>query len=179
MGALLDQHAASGLTVNSSDYDHRSALHLAASEGSLECAKLLVKKGADVNAKDRWNGTPLDDAVRSNNKEVMDYLVENGAKTGDEGGVVKRLFTAIEKNDVDNVNTLIKSGVDVKSVDYDMRTPLHVAVSGGNFEIIEALHKAGADVNAKDNFGLTPLGEANRRHMRTGENKVRDFLVGQ
>merc|ERR1712038_270436 len=177
MGALLEKHEG-GLTVNSADYDHRTALHLASSEGALECAKLLVKKNADVNAKDRWNGTPLDDAVRSNNKDVMNYLVENGAKTGDERDVVKRLFTAIEKNDVDNVNTLIKSGVDVKSVDYDMRTPLHVAVSGGNFEIIEALHKAGADVNAQDNFGLTPLGEANRRHMRTGENKVRDFLVG-
>jgi len=178
MGALLDQHAGSGLTVNSCDYDKRSALHLAASEGALECAKLLVKKGADVNAKDRWNGTPLDDAVRQNNNDVMTYLVENGGKTGDEGEVVKRLFTAIEKGDADAVNTLIKSGVDVKSADYDMRTPLHVAVAGGNATIIEALHKAGGDINAMDNFGLTPLGEAERRHMRTGENKIRDLLVG-
>ena len=50
---LLDD----GADVNSADYDGRSALHLASSEGRLETVDLLLRKGARVNAKDRWTHT--------------------------------------------------------------------------------------------------------------------------
>lgn len=178
IGALLDQHKDAGLTVNSCDYDKRYALHLAGSEGALECAKLLVNRRADINVTDRWGGSPLDDAIRSNHKNVIAFLKENGGKIGDEKKVSANLFTAIEKGDLDSVKTLIESGANVNAVDYDMRTPLHVAVSVGSEEIIQALHKAGADVNAVDNFGLTPLSEAARQGKRTGENKINNLLIG-
>lgn len=43
--------------VNSHDYDGRSALHLAASEGKLGAVQLLLERGANVNPLDRWGGT--------------------------------------------------------------------------------------------------------------------------
>merc|ERR1712038_2080678 len=138
----------------------------------------LVNRGADINVTDRWGGSPLDDAIRSNQKNVIAFLKENGAKIGDEKKVSANLFTAIENNDLDSVKTLIESGANVKAVDYDMRTPLHVAVAVGSDEIIQALHKAGADINAVDNFGLTPLSEAARHGKRTGENKINNLLIG-
>lgn len=36
-------------------------------------------------------------------------------------------------------------------------TPLHHAVINDNFTIVDELIKAGAEVNAKDNYGRTPL----------------------
>jgi ankyrin repeat protein len=50
---LLDQNA----VVNASDYDGRTALHLAASEGHVPVVELLLKRGADVNPVDRWGDT--------------------------------------------------------------------------------------------------------------------------
>ena len=48
-----------GYDLNLGDYDKRTAIHLAASEGNYEMVKWLVENGADVNAVDRWGGTPL------------------------------------------------------------------------------------------------------------------------
>ena len=58
-------------------------LHLAT--GSNEIAKLLISKGADVNAKDELLGrTPLDEAIFSNLSEFDDLLRKHGGKTGEE-----------------------------------------------------------------------------------------------
>ncbi len=48
--------ALSGKTMGSNDYDGRTALHVAASEGQLDCVKFLVEK-CDVNP------TPKDRSV--------------------------------------------------------------------------------------------------------------------
>ena len=45
---------------------------------------------------------------------------------------------------------------------YERRTPLHLAARFGNIEICEYLVAKGADINAHDNFGFTPLDEAKR-----------------
>jgi ankyrin repeat protein len=45
-------------------------------------AELLISKGADVNAKDKKDFTPLDGA--KNKTETADLLRKHGGKTGEE-----------------------------------------------------------------------------------------------
>lgn len=53
------------IDLDAGDYDGRTPLHLAASEGHLDILKQLVRHGLkDVNPTDRWGNTPLDDAKR-------------------------------------------------------------------------------------------------------------------
>jgi glutaminase len=48
-----------GMDVNASDYDHRTALHVALSESSIQCIKLLIQHpGINLDMKDRWGITP-------------------------------------------------------------------------------------------------------------------------
>lgn len=44
--------------INTTDYDGRSALHLAAESEHTEIIEYLVNNGADMNLKDRWGNTP-------------------------------------------------------------------------------------------------------------------------
>ena len=72
-----------GLSVNRGDYDHRTAIHLASSEGQLEVIQVLVEElGADISPVDRWQNTPLDDALRSRHKVVAEYLRSKGGVRG-------------------------------------------------------------------------------------------------
>ena len=59
-----------GIDLNSYDYDKRTALHLACSEGHLHIVKYLIKKNVDKTCSDRWNNKPIDDINRY--KESID-----------------------------------------------------------------------------------------------------------
>merc|ERR1712137_131342 len=56
------------------DYDKRTALHIAASNGFMEIIKYLVAHGSKVDVRDTTGSTPLDDAKRGKHKEAIKYL---------------------------------------------------------------------------------------------------------
>jgi len=62
------------------------------------------------------------------------------------------------KNDVVNIKAILSiSGINPSASDYDGRSPLHVACDEGHFETAKLLVEHGADVNATDRWGNTPL----------------------
>ena len=63
-----------GWKVNSHDYDGRTALGIAASQGHLNAVVYLVTHGANPFHKDFRNNDALDDARREGHQEVFDYL---------------------------------------------------------------------------------------------------------
>lgn len=65
---------ANGTPVSASDYDGRTALHVAASNGQIEAVKYLLAHNHPLHVRDRWNSTPLDDARRENRTAVVELL---------------------------------------------------------------------------------------------------------
>jgi len=72
----------SSVDINKGDYDGRTALHLAAAAGHVKVVRLLISKGADINATDNWGGKPLDDAIRQGRVECIKILKQMGAESG-------------------------------------------------------------------------------------------------
>jgi len=70
----------SGVNLSASDYDGRTALHLAASEGHVQTVQLLLEEGSDIHAIDRWGATPLRNARQNGHNEVIDLLLAHGAQ---------------------------------------------------------------------------------------------------
>jgi glutaminase len=65
---------ASGVDPDISDYDGRTALHLAASEGHHEVVAYLLDQDVDPSPVDRWGGTPVADAARGSHQDIVDLL---------------------------------------------------------------------------------------------------------
>ena len=65
---------AKGIDLNSADYDGRTALHLAASEGQAEVVEYLIRRKVNADVKDRWGGTPSKDAKRGKHKIIVELL---------------------------------------------------------------------------------------------------------
>lgn len=146
--------------VNFRDYDRRSAVHLAASEGHLEIVKYLLSKGGRLNRSDRWGGSPMDDAYRHKHFEVLEYLRECGGTFGSKSQATNFISAAFE-GDIDEVQTLHQLGsIDINEADYDKRTALHVAASNGNLDVVRYLCLSGANVNVVDRWNHSPLDDA-------------------
>eukprot|EP00580_Thalassiosira_gravida_P018759 CAMPEP_0201671980 /NCGR_PEP_ID=MMETSP0494-20130426/31235_1 /ASSEMBLY_ACC=CAM_ASM_000839 /TAXON_ID=420259 /ORGANISM="Thalassiosira gravida, Strain GMp14c1" /LENGTH=883 /DNA_ID=CAMNT_0048153495 /DNA_START=588 /DNA_END=3240 /DNA_ORIENTATION=+ len=94
--------------VNFRDYDRRTALHVASSEGHLAVVKYLVHRGGNVNRSDRWGGSPLDDAHRHRHTDVARYLRSRGARTGSLN-LTANLIAAAAAGDIEEVTMICDS----------------------------------------------------------------------
>ena len=63
-----------GISVNCSDYDQRSALHVAAAGGHIETVCYLLSHGADLLKQDRWGRSAIADAIDEYHPAVCDAL---------------------------------------------------------------------------------------------------------
>lgn len=63
-----------GVDLNAADYDGRTAMHLAASEGQYDVVRYLVSKKAKISPIDRWGAVPLNDAQRGKYKEIISFF---------------------------------------------------------------------------------------------------------
>jgi len=71
----MRRYKLSGVDMTQTDYDNRTALHLAAAEGHVECVEFLLKYcNVPPNPVDRWGQSPLEDALRFGHSVVADMI---------------------------------------------------------------------------------------------------------
>lgn len=104
--------------VNFRDYDRRTPLHIAASEGHLDLCQLLLQHGAKINRCDRWGGSPLDDAYRHRHAAVIEFLQQEGGRFGSPSQA-NNLISAASEGDIEEVKALLEYGnIDLSAGDY-------------------------------------------------------------
>ena len=169
--ALLLEHDAE---VNASDPKNETPLHVAAKEGYTEICGLLISNGADINARAKDGQTPLFYATCLGRTETCRFLLQSGA---DLNSVSLHSLAWTATGEM--CELLLEHGADVNARDEEDRTPLHKAseILPGRIKILcgttaekhikvtaemikqtaEVLLHDGADINAKDTYGRTPL----------------------
>ena len=138
---------------NIANAQNRTALHYAASKGRVAIIKLLIEAGAQTNIKDVTGCLPLHRAASAGQAEALRELLKHTAKP--------------------LINARDTSGA----------TPLLLAAVGGHHAAAIMLAAKGADFEAEDKEGQTPLGAAAQHgQMRealvalaTGEKTLDDF----
>ncbi len=145
-----------------------SVLHMAARNGEPWLIKMLLGAGANPNALDFDNFTPLYSAVFNNpNPEVTSMLINAGAdvnhvaKSEDRAqqAAYRPLHAAAKgTRNPEIIRILVKAGAVVEQPNRNGYTPLHVAGDANRTpEVIKAFAEVGADFNARSKDGHTPL----------------------
>lgn len=161
--------------LNLTDYDGRTCLHVASGLGHMKVVEFLIAHGANVNARDRFGGTPRDDAVRHGQEAITTYLLEKGATHPAEAFELELIY-ACSKGNVDQVTRLLRNKINPNCCDYDGRSPLHLAVAIKSSTLVNMLLEFGADPLVKDRFGGTPLSDAIRGKARVGRDTILEIL---
>jgi ankyrin repeat protein len=155
------------LTDNLSEEDYANGLKsptlvLAAAAGNLNIVKLLLDRGAAVDATDLNGNTALMMASSTGNLQCVKLLLHKGAnpnaQTTQKWGGMTPLMFAAHRGNAQVVLELINRGANVNLGDNDGFTPLMRAASESQVEVAKTLLSHGANVNARDNrLGRTPL----------------------
>jgi len=169
---VIELLIARGADVNAKNKYEVTALHMAAVNGHKEIAELLIAEGVAVNAKGLDVDTPLDWAIFSGYTETADLIRKHGGKMGEELPLAT-LLEAVIRDDLQGVKDFLANGADVNAPQVgDFTTPLHDAALNGHKEVAELLIEKGADVNAKNNDGETPL------HLTTNK-EIAELLIAK
>lgn len=120
----------SGADVNAAGEGEASAFHFAIKHhGSLELVKLLLEKGASLEAKEGNNDRPIHLAARrvSGGFDCLRLLVDAGADVNAEGNMGRTaLHIAAEDGSLDKVKLLLSRGGTLKN-DCNGETPLDLS----------------------------------------------------
>jgi ankyrin repeat protein len=145
-----------------------TALQEAAEKGYTDIVELLIENKANVNESAGDNYTPLHYAIKNDNYEIAEILIENGADVdnqpdGDEDHPTP-LYLAVECGWQDFVELLIDNDADIDKVSgQDINgSPLYIAAYLNDPDIVKFLIERGADINRVNNHGETPLDVAKR-----------------
>lgn len=190
---LIEAYIQCGMDIDSTANDGGTALEFACHGGYIECVKMLVSAGANVDAVvDDRGRTPLMNAATTDKAQVARVLLDAGAEidrihyTG-----ITAVQIAAFTGSLNILRVLISEGANLDHVDNRGFTPLraalvgqhpeaamillkqrikanraygekkstalHLAVSAGYLDVVEALIGKGVDIDACDADGDTPL----------------------
>lgn len=65
-----------GANINHVDSDEQTALHIAAANGNIKVARLLIENGANVSSVDNYGWTALHIAASEGHPEFVEFLIQ-------------------------------------------------------------------------------------------------------
>jgi hypothetical protein len=132
------------------------ALRHGARTGNAREVEILLRRGANGNARDRDGYTALHHAAFAGHANVVKLLLSRGADPNVKTNHGQTPLHVAKESGV--AESLLSGGADVNAQDSVLGfTPLHSAVVSRNLHIVDLLLQKAANVDARDNDGMTPL----------------------
>ncbi|XP_036081731.1 ankycorbin isoform X4 [Rousettus aegyptiacus] len=147
-----------GASATKQDNEGKTAFHLAATKGHVECLRVMVTHGVDVTAQDAAGHSALHLAAKNGHHECIKKLLQSKcpAESVDSSGKTA-LHYAAAQGCLQAVQVLCEHKSPINLKDLDGNIPLLLAVQSGHSEVCRFLLDHGADVNSRDKNGRTAL----------------------
>ncbi|NXN82459.1 UACA protein, partial [Bombycilla garrulus] len=150
--------AKKGVSPTKLDVEGRSAFHVVASKGNLDCLNTILVHGVDITATDAAGRNALHLAAKYGHALCLQKLLQYNCPTENvdlQGRTA--LHDAAMSDCSASIQLLCDHGAAVNSKDGDGRTPLVLATQMCRPALCQLLIDRGADVNARDKQSRTAL----------------------
>lgn len=127
-----------------------------------DICNLFIEAEIDPNARDDF-GTPLLNlAVRNDNEDFVNKLLDAGAEINavSEDRGYTAVMDAVWRGNFEITKLLIEKGADLNTISKEGQSNLVLAVGADRVKICEILAKNGADPDIKDQMGMSAYGYA-------------------
>ena len=153
-----------------------SPLYYASLAGLIKSVRLLLEKGADINAQGGNYGNALQAASMGGYDQIVQRLLEQGADVNAQGGYSGNALQAASRGGYDQiVQRLLEQGADVNAQGEYYGNALQAASAEGHDQIVQRLLEQGADVNAQGGS----FGNALQAASRGGYDQIVERLLEQ
>jgi len=140
------------------DYGRTPLLNVARETGDVEMARLLVEHGANVDALDTFDDSPIVLAAWRGFASVVDLLLDHDAEVPVDGDRGVQLIKYSAERGLDRLMTrLVEGGADLTHANDQGGGLVHSAAVGGSAEMVDLLLEQGLEADSRDLFGWTPL----------------------
>jgi ankyrin repeat protein len=143
------------------DNRNTTALHIVASFGLTDLARLLLNNGCTVHTLDQNWESPLNKACSNNHTEMATLLLDHGDDPSNLNlKKASPLYTAVTHNNAELAEVLIEGGAVIDLHCKDGWTALHKAVDCGYSNLVRLLVHNGSDISETSSRGVTGLHRA-------------------
>jgi ankyrin repeat protein len=162
----------SGANLSAVDDEGETPLHKASSRSNFDLVSLYLEAGTPIDQRNNLGWTPF---MQSSSASISKALLDHGANihaASDQG--ITAIHHAAKACNLELVSLLLANGADIHVLAsredrvsdpiVEHNTPLHLAVAsahgasmGGALQLVTALLDYGADIEAKEGAGKTPL----------------------
>ena len=153
---------------------------LAVSRDHIDVVDILLRYGADINAKDPSGDPMIFHAVESGNPVLLHELLQRHAKIEERTWSGESLLhIAVKYQNQECIKELTAAGLDINTVNSQGQTPLNYAVAyHRDVEIIKMLLNYSARTDIVDEYGNTPMA-INERWPDEKTPLIRSILSGE